>query len=139
MVRSPSKARRTSGTGATFYVRQVPDKHGGTGTGRVLPVRLCFQLPTKFKLFRSYRLGMKRFPEHVQDLFRLSVWELSRRLSRPKLGWIVSLRGASLEMCDWRRDFESFLNSYPVLRDCTRKIREMGQEPLAAKDWKWTH
>jgi hypothetical protein len=61
----------------------------------------------KSLLLRSIRFRMTVIPEHVQELLQLSVWELSRAISQPKRGWIVSLQGASLEMCDLKRDFES--------------------------------
>lgn len=53
---------------------------------------------------------MRVIPEHV-ELLQLSVWELSKAIPRAKPGWILSLPGASLGMCDWRSGFESFVSS----------------------------
>jgi hypothetical protein len=57
-------------------------------------------------LLRSIRFRMTVVPEHVKELLRLLVWELSREISQPKRGWIVSLQGASLVMCDLKREKE---------------------------------
>src|SRR5215831_15153540 len=56
----------------------------------------------KLQLSWNCEFYIRKVPKHVQELLGLSVWELRKRILRPKLGWIVSLLGASLGMCDWR-------------------------------------
>jgi hypothetical protein len=76
-----------------------------------------FQLPTSKMLLKHIQFCMKVAPKHVQELLRRAVWELSRSISQPKHGWIGSLQGASLEMCDSAKDFENFLSGYPMVSE----------------------